>query len=169
MKTSTVRYLVLPIALSVSLSASSPAAELDEHLDFLKSLVGKEWVGGFVGSEAPDIEISLRFESILEGKSVRYTREAKAADFSAVTHFYWNAGRKEVCFLSLNNRGIVGEGVVKPDGGRIVLYGESHRPNKTTKFKTTLEIDAAGTLRDTFLRLEGEEWIQGHIQEFVAK
>lgn len=169
MKRTAIRSFVLSAALLVSLSSSSLADEADESLQFLQPLIGKEWIGGYVGADAPDITISLHFESILDGKSVRYVREAEAANFSAVTHFYWNAGRKEVCFLSLNNRGIVAEGVVKNDGGRIVMQGKSYRPNSTTEFKTTLEIDAKGVLRDTFLRMEGEEWVQGHVQEFVAK
>jgi hypothetical protein len=140
---------------------------LDEHLQFLEPLIGKEWVGGYVGSESSDIQIVLRFEQVLGGRAVRYVREVEAANFSGMTQFYWNPGRKEVCFISLNNRGIVGEGVVKAEDGRIVLHGKSHRPDKTTEFKTTLEIDSKGTLRDTFLRMEGSEWVQGHLQEFV--
>jgi len=148
---------------------SSSATELDEHLQFLEPLIGKEWVGGYVGSGSRDIQIVLRFEEVLGGRAVRYVREVEAADFSELTQFYWNPGRKEICFISLNNRGIVGEGVVNAEDGRIVLRGKSHRPDRTTEFKTTLEIDPNGTLRDTFLRMEGSEWVQGHIQEFVAK
>jgi len=147
---------------------SSSAAELDEHLEFLKPLIGKEWVGGFVGSESSDIQIVLRFEQVLDGRAVRYVREVEAADFSGLTQFYWNPGRGEVCFISLNNRGIVGEGVVSTVDGKIVLLGKSHRQDKTTEFKTILEIDPKGTLRDTFLRMENSEWVQGHLQEFVA-
>jgi hypothetical protein len=148
---------------------SSSAGELEEHLQFLEPLIGKEWVGGYVGSESPDMQIVLRFEQVLDGRAVRYVREVEAADFSGLTQFYWNPGRAEVCFISLNNRGIVEEGVVKAENGRIVLHGKSHREDKTTEFKTTLEIDANGTLRDTFLRVDGSEWVQGHLQEFVAK
>ena len=103
------------------------------------------------------------------GRAVRYTREVEAVDFSGLTQFYWNPSRGEVCFISLNNRGIVGEGVVKAEDGRIVLRGKSHRPDKTIEFKTMLEVDPNGTLRDTFLRMEGSEWVQGHLQEFVVR
>ena len=149
--------------------SSSPALELDEHLRFLEPLIGKEWVGGYVGSDSPGIEIVLRFETILGGRVVRYVREVEAADFSGVTQFYWNPGRGEVCFLGLNSRGIVEEGVVNVKDSKIVLRGTSQWPDKTIEFKTALEIDPEGTLRDTFLRMEGSEWVQGHLQEFVAK
>jgi hypothetical protein len=86
-----------------------------------------------------------------------------------LTHFYWNPSRGEVCFISLNSRGIVGEGIVTAEGGRIVLHGNSHRSDEIIEFKTTIEIDPKGTLRDTFLRMENGEWVQGHLQEFVAK
>ena len=41
--------------------SSVSAAELDEHLQFLEPLIGKEWVGGYIGSESSDIQIVLRF------------------------------------------------------------------------------------------------------------
>jgi hypothetical protein len=157
------------LLLFASLSPSSLAAELDEHLQFLGPLIGKEWLGGYVGSESSDIQIALRFEQVLGGSAVRYVREVEAAGFSGLTHFYWNPGRREVCFISLNNRGIVGEGVVNAESGRIVLRGKSYRSDNTIEFKTTLEIDPKGTLTDTFLRKESGEWVQGHLQQFVAK
>lgn len=169
MKRTTIRSLAFAGVLLVLLSASSVAGELDERLSFLKPLTGKEWVGGYVGPDAPDIELSLRFDIILDGKSVRYKRDAEAVNFSSVTHFYWDESRGEVRFLSLNNRGIVGEGVVNAENGRIVLHGMSHRKDKTMEFKTTLEIDEEGKLTDTFVPMEGGEWVQGHVQEFVAK
>lgn len=149
--------------------SSSPAGELDEHLQFLEPLIDKVWVGGYAGSGSPGIEIVLSFEKILDGRAVRYVRKADAADFSGLTQFFWNPSRGEVCFISLNNKGIVEEGVVSVADGRIVLRGKSYRPDKTIEFKTTLEIDPKGTLRDTFQRMEGSEWVQGHLQEFVAE
>lgn len=159
--------ITLLILLSPGLSSS--AVELDEHLRFLKPLIGRVWVGGYVGSESSDMQIVLRFEQVLSGRAVRYVREVEAADFSGVTKFYWNPGRGEVCFISLNNRGIVGEGVVNAEDGRIILRGQSHRPDNTTEFKTILQVTPKGTLRDTFLRMEDGEWVQGHLQEFVAE
>ena len=161
--------VVALLSSTVSILSSSPATELDEHLQFLEPLIGEEWVGGYVGAESSDIQIALLFERVLGGNAVRYVREVEAVGYSGLTHIYWNPGREEVCFISLNNRGIVGEGVVNVEGGRIVLRGKSHRADKTIEFKTTLEIDPKGTLRDTFLRIEDGEWVQGHLQEFVVK
>jgi hypothetical protein len=158
------------VLLSVLFSPSiSQTVELDEHLQFLEPLLGKKWAGGYVGSESPDIEIVLSFEKILDGRVVKYIREADAVDFSSLTHFFWNPGREEICFISLNNKGIVGEGIVNVTDGRIVLIGKSHRPDQTTEFKTILEIEPSDTLRDTFQRMEDGKWVQGHIQQFVIK
>ena len=165
----TKRTIVVVLALLALCSSSSPAAELDERLSFLQPLIGTNWVGGYVGAEAPDLEIILRFEPILDGSAVRYIREAAAADFVGVTHFYWSPNRREVCFIKLNNRGIVGEGVVTSEGGNIVLRGKSHRSDGTVEFKTTLSIDATNTLNDTFMRKNAGEWVPGHVQEFVAQ
>ena len=70
-----------------------------------------------------------------------YVRELEAADFSGLTEFSRNPAREEVCFLSLNNKGTVGEGVVTTEDGRVGLLGKSHRPDQTTEFKTILKID----------------------------
>jgi hypothetical protein len=150
-------------------SLPSSAQELDEHLSFLQLLLGGDWVGGYVGEGSPDLEIVLRFESILDGNAVRYTREAAGAAFASVIHFYWNASRREVRFLNLNNRGILAEGVAGVADDKVVLRGQSHAGDHTVEFETTLEIDAQGTLRDTYMRMQGGEWVTGHVQEFVRR
>jgi len=160
---------VAALALSALLPSFSLAAELEEHLHFLQPLMSTDWVGGYVGPDAPDIEILLLFEQLLDGKAVRYTRTAEAANFEAVTHFFWNQERSEVLFLNLNNRGIVGEGVAKFEDGAVVLHGKSYWPDRTEEFKTTLSIGATGTLKDTFIRKEDGEWVPGHVQEFAAR
>jgi hypothetical protein len=149
--------------------STTQAGELDEHLKFLEPLLSKKWVGGYVGSESPDIELVLNFEKILDGRVVQYIREADAVGFSSLTHFFWNPGREEICFISLNNKGMVGEGVVHVVDGKIILTGKSHRQGKTTEFRTTLEIESGGTLSDTFERMEDGKWVQGHLQQFVIK
>jgi hypothetical protein len=156
--------------LSILFTASiSPAGELDEHLQCLNPLLGKTWVGGYTGSDSPDIEIVLRFETILAGRAVKYVREADAVDFSSLTHFFWDPGREEIRFIGLNNKGMVEEGVVHAMDGKIVLTGKSHRPDTSIEFKTILETDPSGNLRDTFQRVEDGKWVQGHIQQFVVR
>jgi len=81
------RSIVVVFVFLAIISSSSLAAELDEPLLFLQPLIGPDWVGGYVGTEAPELEILLCFEQILDGKAVRYTREADATDFAGVTHF----------------------------------------------------------------------------------
>ena len=153
------------------LSASASAqdiAELDEHLRFLEPLIGHQWEGGFIG-EGPDVVISLRFEPVLAGRAVKYTREVAALGYVSETHFYWSPNRGEVLFLALNSRGIVGEGVASIQGGAIVLSGVDHWPEGSFESKTLLHLDEDGVLKDTFTRKENGEWVPGHIQEFIAK
>lgn len=164
-----VRSIGVVLTALVSFSSASYAAELDDHLGFLRPLIGTEWVGGYVGEDAPDVEFTLRFEEILDGTAVRYTRHVPAVKFSAEALFYWNPTRGTVCFLNLHTHGFIGEGVVEFVDGKIVLSGNSHRPDSTIEFTTILEIDADGTLRDTFTGKQDGEWVPGHVQEFVAR
>ncbi|MBU8869596.1 MAG: hypothetical protein KOO60_01860 [Gemmatimonadales bacterium] len=173
MKEISKRSIIAILALLVSFSSSVFATELDEHLRDLKPLMGAEWVGGYAGEKASadalELEFVLRFEPILGGKVVLYSREVEAANFSGVTHFFWNPQRSEVCYINLNNRGIVEEGFVESDSGGIVLHGKSYWSDRTVEVKTTLMIDANGTLTDTFMRQENGQWVEGHVQKFVAK
>ena len=157
---------VFAFSLLSVLAPVSNGAELDEHLLFLEPLIDTNWTGGYVGEDPPDIEIVLHFEVILGGKAVKYSRDAAAADFSNETHFYWSPNRGEVLFISLNNRGIVGEGVAELQGESIVLRGQNYWPGGSVEFKTLLNYDATGVLKDTFSRKENGEWVRGHHQEF---
>jgi len=159
----------LVILAVAALAITSSAAELDERLGFLEPLIGPVWVGGYVGEDAPDLVITMGFEPILDGRAVRCVRQAEGADYSASTRIYWHPGREEVRFVSLDNRGMVAEGIVSVEDGRIVLQGKNHRPDGMTEYETRWEIDPQGTLRDTFLRRQGDELVQGHLQEFTAK
>lgn len=147
----------------------SLAGDIDENLKFFEPLLGKQWTGGYVGSDSPEIEIVLSYEKILDGQAVKYVRKADAVNFSSLTHFFWNPGRKEVSFITLNNKGIVEEGIVKVTESRIILTGTSHRPNQSIEFKTILEIESNGTLKDSFQRMVNGKWVQGHLQQFSIK
>jgi len=154
------------VVLLLFVASEKASAELDENLAFINPLVGTSWVGGYVGDDAPDIAIALKFESILGGKAVRYTREAPAADFKSVTHFFWSPQAKKALFFTLNNRGMVDEGTIELVGAEFVLSGKSHWGEKSIEFKTVLNLDQSGTLSDTFSRNEKGEWVLGHYQEF---
>ena len=168
--TITVRSITtLAMFLWLMFPSASKGAELDKHLQFLKPLIGLNWEGGFIGDNAPDLAITLNFEPVLAGKAVKYSRTAAEIGFFSETHFYWSPNRDEVLFISLNSRGIVSEGVAHSRDGGIVLFGDSHRPEKSTEFKTVLHIGSNGVLRDTFTRKKNGAWVPGHQQEFTAR
>ena len=149
--------------------AAQNTTELDEHLQFLAPLIGPLWEGGFVGEEAADLGISLRFEAVLAGRAVKCTREAREVAYESETQFYWSPAREEVLFLSLNTRGIVGGGTVSVQDGAIVLHGVDQWPEGSVESKTVWQLDEEGVLKDTFARVEGDVWVQGHVQEFIAR
>lgn len=160
---------ILACSLLPASTAAPGNAELDEHLRFLEPLIGHQWEGGYIGDEEPDVVISLRFEPVLAGRAVKYTREAAALGYVSETHFYWSPNRQEVRYLGLNSRGIVGEGVASILDGAILLRGVSHWPEGSIESKTRLHLDEEGVLKDTFTRKEDGEWVAGHIQEFTKK
>lgn len=166
------QLFVTVVVLFIGSAYAGPASKVEvlgEHMELLKPLVGAGWIGGYAGSEDVDIEIELRWQPNLDGKAVRYIREAVSLDYRAETQFYWNSSRGEVAFLSLDNEGNVGTGVAVADSTGIVLIGISHGADQDMEYKTTFEILSHGRLRDTFLRMENGEWVRGHVQEFVTQ
>jgi len=163
------KHLAAAVALLGLLATVAPAQELDEHLRFLEPLMGKVWEGGYVGQNVRSMRITLEFEAVLDGMAISYVREAAAVDYRCETRFYWHPERGEVCFLSLNSRGIAQEGVAEAEFGHIVLRGRSHWPDGSIETKTTLKIGEDGTLTDTMVRREEDRWVEGHIQEFIGK
>ena len=170
MKTFVISWIMILVSLIIpDFSCASDLLELDEHLLFLEPLISHQWEGGYVGENAPDFVMTLKFEPILSGKVVKYTKEISALGYLSETLFYWSPNRDEVLFIALNSRGIVAEGIVSVHDGDIVLNGENHWVDGTKEFTTIFHLDEKGILRDTFtLKQEGEE-DQGHIQEFRAK
>lgn len=164
-----VRTGLLAACFFPAISAGQGIEGLDEHLRFLEPLMGQQWEGGFVGETVPNLVISLRFEPVLRGMAVKYTREAAELGYVSETHFYWSPGRGEVRFLALNSRGIVGEGVATMRDGAIVLRGVDQWPDGSMESQTLWQITEDGVLRDTFTRMEDGQWVPGHIQEFIRK
>lgn len=161
---------LLACCLLPALVEAQDVGELDDHLRFLEPLVGQIWEGGFTEGDGAGLVISLRFEPVLSGRAVKYTREAAELGYVGETHFYWSPGREEVLFLALNSRGIVGEGVASMQDGAIVLEGVDHWPDgNTIEYRKLWHFDDEGVLKDTYTRKEDGEWVLGHIQEFIAK
>lgn len=142
------------------------AQDLDQHLSFFAPLLDKTWVGGYVDH---DLEITLRLESTLQGKVLRYRRAAEEVGFHAETHCYWDPRREEVAYLALNTRGIVERGSAREEDGRIILRGKSQWADRDVDVRWIMEILPDGRLRDTYERLENGVWVPGHVQEFAAQ
>lgn len=153
-----------------ALAGGQDVSELDDHLRFLEPLMTHMWEGGFTEGDGAGLVISLRFEPVLSGRAVKYTRDAPELGYVGETHFYWSPSREEVLFLALNSRGIVGEGVVSMQDGTIVLEGVDCWPEgNSIEYRRLWHIDEAGVLKDTYHRKEDGEWVLGHLQEFIAK
>ena len=169
MKRFGIPWLVALLSLLVLLCSPSHDDELDMHLRFLEPLLNKQWVGGFVGSEHPNMKIVRRFEWMRADSVVQCAREVKTAGFWELMHIRWDPARGEVSYLSENNSGMFEQGVVQAKEGRIIFHGENFCSSSTFEFQTTLEIAPHGTLRETRAYMKDGKWVQLYTQEFVAK
>jgi len=155
-------------ALLLALAAGA-GADLVEELAPFEPLLGRQWTGGYLGEDPPDLEITLRFEEALDGRALRYLREAPGVDFRAETWIYPTPGGGPLRFHSLDNRGGLREGTVELSGGGIRLLGSSPAEGGERRFRSTLRLDPGGALDDIFERREGDRWVRGHLQRFVAR
>jgi len=161
------RALIVALAI-VAGTASAQAEDLEESLGFLQPLLNETWVGGYVNSPDRDLEITMRWESILGGKAVRRTIDVPALHFSGETYFYRDLKEERVAFLMPNAKGITSSGTAVKDGRTVTLRGRTYWPDRVMEFRTVVELLPDDRLTDLFYRMENGEWVQGHHQEFVA-
>jgi len=147
-------------------NAGSQAASqgLDDRLRVLQPLVGLRCVGIL-----SDIEVSMRMESILNGKAIKRTSAATAIDYSDETIIYWDIERHELAFFEVTTRGHVARGTVTAKEGIVVFHGRLVMPERTSEFRNTYELMSDGTIKDDWHNLEGEEWVLGHSIDCVPE
>ncbi|MBT5874578.1 MAG: hypothetical protein HOH43_14255 [Candidatus Latescibacteria bacterium] len=149
------RFLAFGFTLLLFLPSCLSAQDLDERLQILKPMMSKQWIGHYVGSTDSEIEHAVRWDSILDGKAVKFTME---------TTYFWDQDREELRFLQLTNRGASSVGTVHFEEDRVTLLGSG--ADGASEFKQTFAIGADGTLADYFYREEGGALVQGHFIEY---
>ena len=138
------------------------------YADIFDDFVNKEWTGHYMNSEDSNIVHQIKWEKTLDTKVIKEIKIAPEVSFEMHTYFYWNHGKKQIEFLSLDNKGNRGEGVVSTEKEILVYRGKFYYKNGENTFKKTFEIDSEGKLEDLFYIKRENSWIQRHHIEYLA-
>lgn len=155
---------MLPMA-----SSEGQGQELDSRLKFLAPLVGRDWVGHFVGSADSTLTHRVRWEAILDGRAVKRVKTVPQANFTDEGYYFWDWEHSQVAFVSLSNRGQVTHGTVSADEVRIVCRGKWEDADGQHEFALTLEVLPDGRLRDRYENVIDGKRTPGHLIEYSAE
>ncbi len=160
----TLRQLTL-FALSFVLFSGLPAAgqELGEELEVFGPLVGQTWVGHYSNPEDSHYVHVLRFETILDGRAVRMSKNVDELFFELETLYYWDEEKQQIAYVSTTNKGQVSRGVIILDSGEVVLNGESVRQGGNQEYKQSFRVTDEGILEDRSFLKSGDQWQQRHL------
>ncbi|MBU8923313.1 MAG: hypothetical protein KOO63_15970 [Bacteroidales bacterium] len=154
---------MITTVLIICIALQAQGQELGEHMEFMRPFIGKTWLGHYSNPEDAHYRHIVKWESILDGQSVRLTKSVDELSFAMETIYYWDAGKQQVAFLSLTNRGQLSRGAVKIEGDLVIMEGESIVQEGNRPFKTSYFLRPDGTLEDRFHVKSGDKWNQRHL------
>ena len=140
-----------------------------DGLDDFAPFLDQTWVGHFVDSPDSNLTHILRWESILDGKAIRKTKEVPEVDFRMEAMIYVDAESGDLAYLSVNSKGGVARGTFTVEDGVLVQHGTQRHAAGTIATKYTFEILADGRLEDLFLHEIPGSWRQGHKIHYRAQ
>ena len=163
---SRIAFGIIAVVLGTSISAEGQ--DLDKSLQMFDPLIGKSWIGHYVGRDE-ELDHFIRWEPILNGKAVREIKDVPELGFSLERVYYYDWGLEQLSFLALTSRGFISRGSASLDEGRILLTGVSVRPDGSAGFRIAFEVTPEGLLQDRFYLKKGDTWDQRHLIEYSAK
>jgi hypothetical protein len=145
------------------LPASADVVEVSEHLELLRPLMNREWVGHYTDEETAHFIHQVAWDAVCGGGAVRMTKLVDELDFAAETLYYWNAVSAEVAYVTVTNRGQVSVGTAAAAGDTIELLGHDLTEEGEVAYRYTFCISDDGILEDRFYRWGGVRWEERHL------
>jgi hypothetical protein len=136
---------------ALCLAATTAAAEsgtLDEHLEPLRSFLGKTWRGEFKNSkpDKPTIDVA-RWERALNGKAVRILHSINDGAYGGESLTFWDAQKGEIRYHYFTTAGFQTTGSLTIIGGKLVAVEKvTGDANGVTEVRSTYELRPDGTM-----------------------
>jgi hypothetical protein len=153
-------YFLISVALNVSAGTEPP---LDQHLEFLRPLLGKTWKGEFKGStpEKPMIDIA-RWERALNGKAVRIVHSLNAGLYGGESIIIWDDAAHAVIYYYFTTAGFMTKGTITNRQAKIITHEViSGAAGGVTEVRGQTELRTDGTIFVKTEHLKDSVWTPG--------
>lgn len=149
---------------------------LDLNLRPLEPLLNKKWAGILKAPNGSESIINLAYESLAEGKIVKFRRDNFQRKVFAEGYFYWNDVEKKIAYFSIGTGGNFAEGFVTIEANILIIEGKAflQKPlpppsgRQSFEFRNEFEFTANGKLVDRYFQNASGSMQAGHVIEFIS-
>jgi len=171
------RIMVAGIYILSILSLTVYSQPLDQNLKSLEPFLNIKWAGILRAPNGSESKIILAFESLAEGKIVKFRRDNIERMVFAEGYFYWNDIEKKIAYFSIGTGGNVAEGFVKVEANVLIIEGKAilQKPlplpsgKQSFEFRNEFEYTADGKLIDRYFQNATGTMHPGHVIEFISE
>ena len=143
--------------------AQSASSTVILPAQFLAALTDTSLTGHYQDPETAYINHYIKWESLIEGKVIRQSKEAPEVDFKMETWLFVDQPGYQKTFIQISNRGTVSKGEFAMRDGKLWLEGKTYEGDKMIRrFRQSFEISDSGELVDCFYRFTNDKWTKGH-------
>lgn len=159
-------FSILPLTIS-----SQP---LDHSLRSLEPLLKNNWVGVLRAPDGTEGTIHLAYESLAEGRIVKFRRDNFKRKVFAEGYLYWDSLANKIGYFSVGTGGNVAHGSVSVQDNVLIVEGKTilQKPlpppsgKQTFDFRLEWELAADGRLIERNFQNAGGAMHPGHVIEF---
>jgi len=149
----------------------------DQNLKCLEPLLNKKWTGILRAPNGSEGKISLAFESLADGKIVKFRRDNFERKVFAEGYFYWNDIEKSIAYFSIGTGGNFAEGFVTVEAQLLIIEGKAFLQKalpppsgkQSIEFRNEFELTADGKLIDRYFQNASGTMQPGHVIEFISE
>jgi hypothetical protein len=160
----TLHMVIFGFLILVAMNASAAAEPtLDEHLEFLRPLLGKTWKGEFKGSTPEKSMIDIaRWDRALNGKAVRIVHSLNAGLYGGESIIIWDDATHAVTYYYFTTAGFMTKGTITNRQGKIITHEVvSGAAGGVTEVRGQTELRADGTVFIKTEHLKDSVWMPG--------
>jgi hypothetical protein len=150
---------------------------LDNNLRPLEPLLKNKWAGFLRAPDGSEGTVHLAYESLAEGRIVKFRRDNFERKVFSEGYFYWDALSKNIASFSIGTGGNVAQGFVKAKDNVLIIEGKTvlQKPlpppsgKQTSDFRIEWELTADGKLIERNFQNATGTMQPGHVIEFQNK
>lgn len=168
------------LALCILLALCPPlfSQALNPRLAPLEPLLDREWKGMLPSPDGSEAwEQTCRFESIWDGKVIRYLRSTPAINSYEEGFLYWDDIARKIAFFSIHSSAVYCRAFLSVEKNVITFEGKMSWPappanpgvKQSYDFRNTLELVSDSAMIDRWFQNAFGPWRPGHVISFRSE